>query len=339
MIRIIWLYKYFKEYNFDHWLHMDFARAIKNTEGVDLIGYGHDLQEGYPDLAPIKYDKNISMDDLKKEFDFDIIILNTKSRMFLNYLPPRKYNDKRLGTEIREECWLPKDFVQYKKAPKIVIEEDFHWEDNDNWYVENDINLILQRHYTQSLRTLKINSKWFPFSVDTNVFKSNPNMARNKKICFVGCDAPDCYPHRSTVSNILKSLKMLDKAGGLGRKQVDDNYVKCLQSYICHLNGSSAVEVTAAKMFEIVASGSLLFTNKPKDYATGYGLEKLFPEDAYCTYNEDYSDLIEKAKKIINDETYVKETVERGLKCIKEKHTHPVRIKELLDIIENRYGI
>lgn len=335
-MKILWLYKYFPEYNFDHWLHMDFAKAIKYTGGMDLIAYGHDLHKGYPNLAPIPYNKNITMNDLKVREKFDVVILNTKSRMFKNYLPPRKYNDRRYAVEIREDCWLPTDFKKWDITPKIMIEEDFHWEDNDDWYVEMGIDCILQRHWIQQFRTIRTKKHyWFPFSVDTNIFKPNPDTQRKKIICFVGCDAPDCYPHRKTASIILENIGMLDRMGGLGKKVKGNDYVKCLQNYVSHLNGSSSVDVTTGKMFEIMASGSVLFTNE----SDRYGLKQLFPPDSYVTYKENYGDLITKAKRIINDEAYIKETTEKALVCIGKKHSHQVRIQELRNLIKREFGI
>ena len=180
-MRILWLYRYANWYNFDHWFHMDFARILKNTKGIDLVGYGLDLEKGYPNLA-FPYNKNLTMEDLKKELNFDIAIINTMSRMFEKYTPPRLE-----GQELRYNCWLPEDFASFKKTPKIVIEEDYHYQDNDDWYYENGIDLILQRHYSQSLRGQKVEHKWLPFSVDVNTFYNTKTTAsRENKICFAG---------------------------------------------------------------------------------------------------------------------------------------------------------
>ena len=35
-MKILWFYKYFKKFNTDHWLHMDFARYINNIPGMEL---------------------------------------------------------------------------------------------------------------------------------------------------------------------------------------------------------------------------------------------------------------------------------------------------------------
>jgi len=340
-IKILWLYRFAENFNFDHFLHLDFAKTISKHEKIELKTYGIGLEKAYPELMVMPYDKKIGMYDLKKEFDFDVIIINTKSRMFENYMPPRRYNDKdytMLKVEIRENCWLPKDFRKINTTVmKIVLEEDYHWEENDSWYREMGIHLILQRHYSQTFRTMATPKIWFPFSVDTTVFKPDPNIERIKKIGFIGCDVIDCYPYRAMGTNILKSLGLLDKIGDFQIKIKDDNYVNYLKKYVSFFNGSSKVNVNSAKMFEIMASGALLFTNKPQPYALGYGLKQLFPEDAYCTYEENFSDLVDKAKMIIENEEYVKKTTEKALRCINERHSHRVRINELINIIEREH--
>ena len=115
----------------------------------------------------------------------------------------------------------------------------------------------------------------------------------------------------------------------------DVRYIKYLQSYLSHLNCGSVFNIETAKMFEIMACGSVLLTNETdKD-----GLKDLFYKDSYCTYKEDYSDLIIKVNRIIKDKEYRKYITTRAIKCIGERHTHEIRIKELLKIIKENYGI
>ena len=77
-----------------------------------------------------------------------------------------------------------------------------------------------------------------------------------------------------------------------------------------------------------MSSGSVLLTNRFS------GMEKLFPQRAYCLYKNDCSDIVEKAKKIIGDSDYRNEIVQKGRKCILEKHTNNIRAKELISILE-----
>jgi len=322
--KILWLYQYMPDVNYDHWFHIDFAKAISKQEGIDLRCYGLNMTKKYPEIS-LQYDSRKLFSDIKKEFDFDIIISNTKSRMFEYYCPPV------LDIEERRKCWLPKDFATWKKTPKISLEEDYHYEINDSWYVENHVDLMLQRHYSQSLRKEHIKKIWYPFSVDNKVFyPKSTNRAR--KLCNIASNSHDCYPHRFKLIQMLEPLGLLYNAD----RQIENNeYLEWLQRFVSYICCDSIYHITPAKMLEIMASGGLLFTNN----SDKYGLQKLFPKDCYFTYEEDYSDVKEKVKIIINDADLVDKTVKNALNCIRDNHTNQIRIKELREIIRQEFKI
>jgi len=327
-MKILFLYQYIPSYHFDHYLHTDDAIAMNRVEGVEVKGYGLRLEEAYPNFA-IPYEKEKTFADIKKEFNFDIILICTKERCFDYYLPPHFGKEEQRGN-----CWLPSDFKDIK-VPKICFEEDYHYEADDNWFIENNIDLIIQRHYSNVERGNNRKQKkhiWLPFSVDTRIFHSNPKVTRIKKLCCASSTSNSFYLHRTALCNILKPLYLVN----LGNKaKENDSYPLYLQSYISHICCSGALNITAAKIFEITASGSVLFTEN----SDKYGIQYLFPKDAYCTYEENYSDVISKAQMIINDEGYRKETTEKALKCILERHTHEIRTREFLDIIKEEFYI
>ena len=332
-LRILWLYRYTIYYDFDKWLHMEFVKSLKRTPGIDVLSYGFNLETGYPKLAPIDYNEDITLEKLHECFPFDVIICNTKSRMMEDYLPPNyPFSDK--GSYIKN-CWLPKDFKTFD-CPKVMIEEDYHYELNDNWYDEYGFDLILQRHYPQALRQGKVKSKWFPFSVDDKLFKPHPVNPRESKVCFVGSDSV-AYPHRQEACKRLTNNAPTFFSNHKSHQQVAQNeaYLSCLQKYTSYLNGSSAFDITAAKMFEIMSSGGLLFTNNNNNY----GLQKLFPPESYITYEEDYSDLIQKAKWIVEHPAEVQEMALLGRDCIKTMHTHRIRIKQLEKLLKKEFNL
>lgn len=327
-MKILYLFKYVADYDFDHYLHADVAIAMNKHPDIKVKGYGLHLEDGYPDFA-IPYNKDLTLKDIKKEFDFDIIVLCTKARMFDTYTPPWFGKG-----ELRGKCWLPSDFKECK-VPKIVLEEDYHYENSDDWYKEVGIDLILQRHYSNYIRGRERNNLkhlWFPFSVDTSIFKPNKEIERINKICNASSMSTTFYIHRNAVCNILDKENLLES---MGNKMKNTNYPLCLQSYVSHLCGSGKENITAGKLFEIMASGSLLFTNESERY----GIQYLFPKDCYCTYKEDYSDVKEKAMEILNNKEYVKETTAKAIKHILENHTHETRTKQFLDIMKEEFKV
>lgn len=318
-MRILWLYKYDPGYNFDHWLHLHYVEFLAQYPGVELVAWGPRIHEKHPNICPVEFDSQVSMEDLYNKFRFDIIILNTKSRMFEYYSP-------RSG--VSHGFWLPKDFKRFHKTPKIMIEEDYHYETNDSWYYDMKINLILHRHFGNAQKKMKIKSMWFPFSVDINKFKPEPDGKRINKIGFVGSRTKD-YPYRIIATRKLKQVGLLNIKSD-GNILLESDYIKFLQKYVCHISGCSSFNITPAKMFEIMACGSALFTNED----SRYGLKELFPRDAYFTYHNDGSDVIQKARMILHDEAHTQVVAQKGLRYIKTRHTHAVRTKELLAILK-----
>lgn len=333
-MKILWLYTYFPLYDFDHHLHMSYAKFLSSYPGIYLKAYGWGIDKGYPIINLCSYHRYITLDKLYQKYDFDIIIVNTKSRCFEYYNPK---------TKIARNCFLPKDFASWKKTPKIVIEEDYHYETDDNWYKEIGIDLILQRHYSQTLRQQNVPMKFFPFSVDTSYFNTSSTeiiydkkniqlpYVREKKICFVGNIQDACYKYRKLALESLKKHEIGVDYGG--SKKVSGEYLETLRKYVAYISGGSTYEICAGKNLEIMASGGILFTNK------FLGIDLLFPENSYCSYKNDGSNVIEKGNEILHDNAYAIDILKNARKCIYEKHTHDVRTLEMLDIFEKEFGI
>jgi len=336
-LNILWLYGSNEKFDkINHWYHTGFAKIINNLPNVNLMMYGYKMTEVWPDLAKIQFNKNIKGKDLKKEFDFDVIIMDNKNRFaYTQTLKERKAKVPRI-------FWLKPDFFDgLDDTPKIFLEGDYHLHfrmarpDEENWYQKMKIDLLLVRHLS-ALDYHKDNSMpiaWFPCSVDTNIFRPNPDIERKNKICLISGYGKGYYSYRNTAGNLLEPLDLIDI---YNERFIGDDYIKNLQSYVSHLSGSSIRAITPAKMFEYMASGTLLFT----DAGDEYGLRELFPDGSYVTYNKkDYSDVIPKARMIINDKDFRKEVTNKALKCIKERHTHEIRGQELIDLITSHFKI
>lgn len=335
-MKILYLFHFKRHNNYDHYLNVDFANYMRCYPGIDLLGYGLDLDQFDKNLAPISYQTRITMDDLYRQFPFDVVIVNTKGRCFEYYNPH--------GDEARNMC-LPQGFDQWDKTPKLIFEEDYHYEKNDEWYQKMRFDAILQRHYSQSLRQQVVPMIFFPFSVDTSTFNTwkdevihkakvlplPSERERKNKIAFVGNDGDKAYVYRFWAIRNLATLGLADNFSAVepgAIRRVDGEYIKILREYKAHISCGSTYEICAGKNLEIMASGSLLFTNK------FLGIEKLFPSNCYVSYENDWSDLIDKAKLILSDNAFVKETVTNARKCILENHTHDVRINQLMNIVK-----
>ena len=336
-LNILWLYGSVPKFDvINHWYHTGFARVINTLPNVNLMIYGKDMKKLHPDLAKIEFNPDMKGIDVKKEFDFDVIIMDNKNRFAYS----RTYKERRAKKP--RDFWLkPEFFDGLDNIPKVFLEGDYHLHfrmampDEKTWYEDRKVDLLLVRHLSALAyhKNPDMPIEWFPCSVNTNVFKPNPNIDRINKLCLISGYGINYYNYRNTAGKILQKENLIDI---YDKRFLGDDYIKNLQSYVSHVSGSSIRAITAAKMFEYMASGTLLFT----DAGDEYGLKELFPDDSYVTYNKvDYSDVIPKAKKIINEPEFRKYTTEKALKCIKERHTHEIRAKELIDKIVKRFGI
>jgi len=329
-MKILWLYGSNEMWDsINHWYHMDFANVLKQQPNVDLMAYGWNLETVWKELAPITFNPIITAKDLKAEFDFDVIIMDNKNRFFRD---PRKKKTTQ---------WLSDSFFDgMNNIPKIMIEGDYHQHKiqylSEDWFMRTKIDLLLHRHVSNVKRSLidfpYIKSGWLPCSVDINKFKPNPNIQRTPLVCFIGGWSPGLYTYRNIAAKNLAPSNLLKV---YNQRLLGQDYIDCLQSYVSHLNCSSKYSITTAKMFEIMASGSVLLTDESDDY----GLKELFVDESYCTYKRDGSDVIKKANLIINEPNYRDLVTNRAINCIKEKHTHEIRAKELIKTIETNFKI
>ena len=328
-MRILWLDEATRVGRFDDWLHTRFAFELKKSVDA-LFFYAPHMHEKIPEHTPIQYSPGILMKDIIKELDIDTIILNTRAAAYHVYYPKLIFSERDEG-----ELCLPKDFKDVD-CLKICIEEDFQYETDDRWHRDFGFKAVLQKHYVHTLKKdTHLPSIFFPFSVDTNVFKQ-VNIIRTAKIGFAGTLGTGNEGSNGSVYKpremAIKEIGTLDRLAPLVSgnffRIAGDKYINYLQQYMGYLSCGSIYNLTPAKMLEIMASGGVVFTNKT------IGLDKLFPEDAYLTYAENGVDIKDKLNLLFDNKEYRDRTIASGLKCVKERHSHEIRIKELLEIIK-----
>lgn len=326
-MKILWLYRYIHNYNFDHFLHMDISECMNGLEGIELKCYGPNLHISNPKLCVESYDANTTLEQIYNKFPFDIIVICTKSRMFFNYLPTYAMGNTR--GEIAEGEWLPKDFVSFQKGRRVVFEEDYHYEKDNAWYRDRGISLVLQRHYCNvpfgNSMGQGVKHVFFPFSIDPKTFYDR-GYPRTNVMQYVGSLNSQYYIDRKKAIEILSGENLINS-----ERHVDGDYIENLNRFTCHLSGQSTYHILPAKIFEIVACGSVLFTNA----SVKSGIDKVFSEGSYVMWKDDFSDIVEKARFIMNDREAQKAIVHRAKLEIMMRHTHKIRTKEFLEIMKN----
>jgi len=296
---------------------------------LEIFFYAPCIKQMEPNFTPLEYLSNRTLEDIVAELKIDCVIVDTRSASYDNYFPQLVYPESHVG-----HCWFPPDFADCKVL-KLCIEEDFQYETDDVWHKEMGFKAILHKHYSQYLRKMTLPFIFFPFSVDIDVFKPTNIMNREPRIGCAGTmysynstSKQSVYLPREKAAEILGFHNLLATTTYVKAPVIGDGYIEYLQKYMGYLSCGSIYNLTNAKMFEIMASGGVLLTNIMP------GLTTLFDEGSYVTYENDGRDVAGKAQRIINDEEFRGETLRRSMDCILRKHTHEVRIKELLKIIE-----
>ena len=135
-MNILWLYRYTRHRYYNHWFHTDFAKAISEEENITLKMYGYRMHErpDFADLLLRTYKPNILMKDLKKEYDYDVVILDCWNRAY--------------KTVAIKEMWLPEDFKDIS-SPKIVIEGDYHNIRDSKWFLDLNIDKSKKTYWNE----------------------------------------------------------------------------------------------------------------------------------------------------------------------------------------------
>jgi len=204
---------------------------------------------------------------------------------------------------------------------KIVERNKFYW------YENNQFDIVIQRHiYDIELFNKHIGGPciWVPYAANKEEFY--PTEWKLPKIGFTGTTSDAKYPQRGKALKLLKSEDLINDGG----KIVGMKYAPFLRSHRGMLTstrlGNSGKRTPFAKAFEIIASGSVLLS-PPMDY-------EIIPKDCYVEYKDDCSDVVEKAKWIINNKEEFEVISNNGYEEFKKNHTDTIRIKELYNSIE-----
>jgi hypothetical protein len=314
-MKILILYKYKDSMTYNHWGNLDFLFLLNRPPETSVQFYGYGITKANNPLALIDYSPYTNFKQLKQRYDFDILIFNSQVRMFSDTL--------------EKVSWLPRD-LESVNCPKILLEPDYHKHRKSPWILDNHITSIIHRHKNNVSRGQEdfpyLNHTWLPYSVDNCVFSPNFTQERKPLIGFSGNYKSNAYYLRHQALNLLSKNSLLH----FGDTLYEQNYVNYLKQYMGYLNSSSIYNIDNTKMFEIMASGGVLFTNNCYN-----GIRELFPDNSYVFYKSDLSDLIKQATAIIYDEQLRNTIIKSALTTIQQKHTHKIRAKELNEILLN----
>jgi len=302
-MKFLILYTYRKKKSYNHWGSFDYFHELKK--------YGHDLMFYGPGMvkSSIPYIPKSSIIKLKNKFNYDFVIINCVNRAYL-----RKMKNE----------WVITDSI-----PTILIEPDFHNLRDYSFFERHNVKLIIHRHRSNYNRAIKvspkINHELLYSSVDEKIFYPRNNV-RIDKVCFVGTSSTkSTYLIREkAIRELRKGCKKFINCGqvkGAG-------YVDLLNKYKIYLNGSSVYDIENTKVFEILSCGGVPLTNR-----CSCALNELL-DGNIIEYSSDCSDILDVARDALSDTNRLNNIAKMGREVILKRHTHFIRVGELLAIIK-----
>lgn len=282
-------------------LNEDFLKRLDEFENVKLISveaYIHSKQEIL-----------ITPEEVLKEYKPDVVICHAHSQVLDGY------------------------FKEFKNQLKIMIAVDF-WkiiqQNKLDWYYNNNFDLTIHRHILPSIKKVDTETIWLPYSASDKEFY--PQDLKLPYIGFAGnCMSPQYKERRIAIHCLDGDGLLVYNRRNKGIIRYKDNYSRFLRSFKSILC-SSEFDSPFGKLFEIMASGSIPLIPEFS------GKELLFWKDTMVHYKKDCSDVVEKAKTILNDEDLRKQIAHKSYKNFKKLHTDDIRIKELHEIIKSKYN-
>jgi len=292
---------------------IDFIKKLSRHPSIELFIYGPREELIERELAPVPYDSCMTETDIISYFDPDVLFFILHNMIALD--------------------WIPKDICKYN-VPSVILEEDHYGLNYQgvvhddkailNLYKEFEFSLLLRRHYYNE--KAPIQSVWLPFSANEEEFKPTYLTGRYNTVGFAGSVTNHpYYAVRRKAIEVLKESGLLAENHG----SVYKGYDKYLQAYIAYLTcGGGMLHTALAKTFEIPACGAVMLTNQL------YNSDLLFGDkQCYVTYKDDCSDIVEKAKEILNDHDMAQEIAKNGIEQVYKKHMDKHRLVELYNIL------
>lgn len=281
-------------------------------------------------VAPLRYNKDHTMDDILKYFNPDIAIVSSWPGV-RHWLKPRSPHSR----QIPFAC-ISGDYFSVPDRFK-------EW--HDQW------DLLIHRGNCHLDPERTVPSVWLPQSVNEREFYTDPKKdylkERINKIAWIGNMSKfPPYATRKRAIEILKSTELLENIGLIDFDQnshesklkitqeevreIAGKYPSMLKQYIgAYTCAGHDLHSTIAKHFEIMGSGTAMLTQTINYSDVLFGKDQCF-----FTYKDDLSDLIPAAEEILNDHDKVKEVTGNALRVINKYHLHHHRRLEFYNILK-----
>jgi glycosyltransferase involved in cell wall biosynthesis len=194
-----------------------------------------------------------------------------------------------------------------------------------------DILFYRQRCQSEYLKEIgsDIPSYWFPFSVDTNVYKKL-NLPKKYDVLTSATLRSDVYPNRVKVNNIVKKMGLSAVTG----RVVHQKYIEAInQTKICIIS-TNVFKSPNMKFTEFTSCGTFVLSDKPDN------MEELgFKDGKHLVIYKDLKDLEDKINYYLKNEKKREKIAKQGMEFTRKNHNNVVRLKTMFEQINKEFGL
>lgn len=165
---------------------------------------------------------------------------------------------------------------------------------------------------------------WFPFSVDTNVYKKL-KLEKQYDVLTSATLRSDVYPNRIKVNNLIKKMKLKAVMGRI----VHQKYIQAInQTKICIIS-TNVFKSPNMKFTEFMSCGTFILTDKPADMK-----ELGFKNGKHFMIYQGFEDLEMKIRYFLKHEKERENIAKQGMNFVRENHNNIVRLKKMFEQIK-----
>ncbi|MDO8603483.1 MAG: glycosyltransferase [Candidatus Omnitrophota bacterium] len=176
-------------------------------------------------------------------------------------------------------------------------------------------------------RELKIDTKWIPLGCDPDVHKKL-GMSKIYDIGFVGRDAKKFA--RGKQLELLKKKYPNSFIGGADFRKMSEIYSSSRIGF-----NSSILNDINMRVFEVMACGALLLTNKIK----GNGFDELFTDKKDLVAYKNNKEMLELIEHYLKNEKERYRIADNGYQLVIKKHAYFHRVQSMLNYIALKLGL
>jgi glycosyltransferase involved in cell wall biosynthesis len=191
----------------------------------------------------------------------------------------------------------------------------------------NNYDMLFYRQRCQAEYLLEIGchspSFWFPFSVDTNIYKKL-KLSKKHEVLTSSTTRLNVYPNRIKVNNLVRRMGLKSVMG----KIVHRKYIQAInQTKICIIS-TNVFKSPNMKFTEFTGCGTFVLTDKPAD------MKQLgFKDGEHFVIYKDLKDLEYKIKYFLKNENERERIAKNGMEFTRKNHNNVIRLKKMFEQI------